>query len=379
MRESFDAVVVGAGPAGSAAATAIARRGHSVLLLEKDQFPRDKVCGELLSAEAGPALDRLEASAEIARVLPERITHGAVYPAGGPVVPFDLPAPALGISRRVLDTVLARRSADEGADVRFRHRVLSVEGGLSSGFRIRFAGPYGEKEAAARSVIGAWGRWNTLDVSLERRFLRRSNTFLGWSRDFVGATEFLAGRVHLYLFPGGYCGLSRVEGGEVNLAGVVSEPAYGQKGGGWEAVLETARKGNRALAADLDRLHAGTRGFLGVGPVFFTRKPAVEADILMVGDAAGVIDPFSGQGQAAALHAGLLAADTAASFLSGAVSADAVAAEYRRRWRGAFGQRFAWSAAFRGLVLDPRLGRIAGRLAGRSLLRFAIARVGGRC
>jgi flavin-dependent dehydrogenase len=97
-----------------------------------------------------------------------------------------------------------------------------------------------------------------------------------------------------------------------------------------------------------------------------------------VGDAAGVIDPFSGQGQAAALHAGLLAADTTASFLSGAVSAGAFAAEYQRRWRGAFGHRFAWSAAFRELMLDPRLGRIAGRLAGRKLVRFAIARVGGR-
>jgi flavin-dependent dehydrogenase len=379
MRETFDAVVVGAGPAGSAAATAIVQRGHSVLVLEKDEFPRDKVCGELLSAEAGPALDRLAASAEIARARPERITRGAVYPAGGPAVPFDLPAPALGISRRAFDTLLARRSAEEGADVRFRHRVLSVEGTLPSGFRVRFSGPDGETEAAARSVVGAWGRWNTLDLALERRFLRRRNAFLGWSRDFVGATEFLAGRVHLYLFPGGYCGLSRVEGGEINLAGVVSEPAYGERGGGWQAVLNAARRGNRALAADLDRLDPGPRGFLGVGPVFITRKPAVEADILMVGDAAGVIDPFSGQGQAAALHAGLLAADIAASFLSGVVPAGSVAAEYRERWRDAFGQRFAWSAVFRDLMLDPRLGRIAGRLAGRKLVRFAIARVGGRC
>lgn len=374
---SFDAVIVGAGPAGSAAATALSLRGHAVLLVEKDEFPRDKVCGEFLSGEAQTALERLGVTAALARLAPESIQRGSVHPLSGEAVPFDLPRPALGISRRVFDDLLARRSAAAGADVRFRHRVVSLAGDLASGFRLRVAGPDSEAEVSARAVIGAWGRWNALDRALERGFERKRHTYLGWSRDLGGDSEFLRGRVHLYIFPGGYCGLSRVEKGEVNLAGVISESAYRRLGGGWEAVMRRARSGNRALAADLDRLPPGPRGFLGVGPVHFTAKPPVEGDILMVGDAAGVIDPFSGQGQAAALHSGLLAAEVTDSYLRGSLERGHLAAAYESRWRRAFAAGFAWSAALRGVMLHPRLGGLAGRIAGKRLVRLAIAATRG--
>lgn len=375
---SFDAVVVGAGPAGSAAATALSLRGHAVLLVEKDEFPRDKVCGEFLSAEAQTALEGLGVTAAIAGCAPEQIRRGSVHPPAGEAVPFDLPRPALGISRRVLDDLLARRSAEAGAEVRFRHRVVSLAGDLASGLRLRVAGPEAEADVSARSVIGAWGRWNALDRALERGFERRRHAYLGWSRDFAGDTAFLRGRVHLYIFPGGYCGLSRVENGEVNLAGVISESAYRKLDGGWEAVVRLARSGNRALAADLDRMSPGPRGFLGVGPVHFTAKPPVEGDILMVGDAAGVIDPFSGQGQAAALHSGLLAAEVTDSYLRGSLDRAALVAAYESRWRHAFAAGFAWSAALRGVMLHPRLGGLAGRIAGKRLVRLGIRKVVGR-
>lgn len=370
---TFDAIVVGAGPAGSAAATGLASSGQRVLLLEKDSFPRDKVCGEFLSAEAQVALRRLGVMAEIDRLGPERIEAGSVHPPGGARIPFELPAPALGVSRRMLDALLARRAALAGAEVRFCHRVTSVDGDLTRGFHVRTSGPETESGAASRVVIGAWGRWNALDRRLERSFVRRRESYLGWSRDFVGGTEFLRGKVRLYFFPGGYCGLSRVEGGEINLAGIVSEAAYRRMGGGWEAVVAAARRANPALAADLDGVAPGPRGFLGVGPVFFTAKPPVEAGMLMVGDAAGVIDPFSGQGQAAALNAGLLAAEVAQEFLSGSMEASAALEVYARRWRAAFRAGFAWSSAFRAIVLHPRLGALAGRIAGKRLVRLAIA------
>lgn len=373
--ESWDAIVVGAGPAGSAAAAALASAGHRVLLVEKDEFPRDKVCGEFLSPEAQDALARLGAMDEVDRVKPERITAGSVHPPAGAPIAFELPRPALGISRRALDDLLARRAAVSGAAVRFGHRVIRLEGDLARGFRVRIAGGGRETAVAARLVVGAWGRWNALDRALERGFVRKPASYVGWSRDYVGRTDFLRGKVRLYLFPGGYCGLSRVEGGEVNLAGVVSEPAYRRTGGGWDAALAAARRSNRALAADLDALMPGPRGFLGVGPVYFTAKPPVESGVLMAGDAAGVIDPFSGQGQAGALHGGNLAAEVAGVFLRGGTSPEATERDYARRWRDAFGAGFAWSAAFRGLILHPRLGAVAARLAGGRLVRLAIGRL----
>src|SRR6185503_3281819 len=99
---------------------------------------------------------------------------------------------------------------------------------------------------------------------------------------------------------------SRVEGEGVNLAGVVSERVLRGEKDRWEGVLARARESNRALDAALAPLAPGPTGFLGVGPVFFTAKPPSEDGILMAGDAAGVIDPFSGEGQATAFASGIL-------------------------------------------------------------------------
>jgi flavin-dependent dehydrogenase len=140
-------------------------------------------------------------------------------------------------------------------------------------------------------------------------------------------------------------------------------------------VLAHARASNDALDRTLAALEPGPRGFLGTVPVVFTRKPAVENGMLMAGDAAGVIDPFSGQGQAAALASGLLAGETALAYLEGRLAASDYEAEYRRRWRRRFGRRFAWSAGLRTLMLDPRLGRLAARVGGGRLVRWGISRL----
>ena len=86
MSSCFDAVVVGAGPAGSAAATALAGAGYRTLVLEKDAFPRRKVCGAYLAADALSSLERLGAAAEVERVGPERIERGSVRLSSGAAV-----------------------------------------------------------------------------------------------------------------------------------------------------------------------------------------------------------------------------------------------------------------------------------------------------
>lgn len=372
MSERFDAVVVGAGPAGSAAATVLAGFGRRVLLLEKDAFPRHKVCGEFLSADALPSLERLGVRASVEGASEERMTSGSFHLPGGRDVSFDLPAPAIGISRFRLDDLLASRAREAGAHVTFSTRVVAAEPHGPEGFRVRFVREGTETEVESGAVIGAWGRWDALDRALERGFLGRRSRFFGWSRDFRPSRGRLEGEVHLYLFPGGYCGLSRVEGGVVNLAGVVSDRGWKRAGGGWDAVVRDARRGNAALDRELAAMTPGPIGFLGTGPVFFTAKPATENGILMAGDASGVIDPFSGEGQAAALAGGILAGETAERRLTGELSREECARAYEEAWRRRFAKRFAWSALFRRLMLNSAVGAIAGRFAGERLVRFGI-------
>lgn len=375
--EAFDAVVVGAGPAGAAAAGILAALGRRVLVLEKDHFPRPKVCGEYLSAGARGSLERFGALARI-EADAERIVRGSVHLPSGRSVRFELPAPGLGISRFALDDRLARRAAELGAEVRFGTRAVSVNSVPGAGFRIRCVAGSGEIEIAARGAIGAWGRWDALDRSLGRGFTLHPRRYFGFSRDLAGDTAALAGQVRLYVFAGGYCGLSRVERGAANLAGVISEKVRGRLQPGWEAVVAHARRSNAVLDRDLAPLAEGPVGYMGTGPVFFTAKPPVEDGMLIAGDAAGVIDPFSGEGQAAALDSGILAAEVLERGLAGKIAMDSVPRVYAAAWRRRFGRRFTWSAAFRGLMLRPRLGAAVAPLFGERLVELAISRLSSR-
>jgi flavin-dependent dehydrogenase len=371
MSSSYHAVVVGAGPAGSAAATVLAGAGLRALVLEKDAFPRRKVCGAFLSASALTCLERLGAAEKVARLGPERIERGSVRLRTGAPVDFALPAPALGISRFALDDLLARGAVLAGAEARFGERVAGVKP-TKTGFLVDLAS--GEN-IETDLVIGAWGRWDALDRSLDRAFLGRSVRYLGWSAEYLGDAATLAGEVRLYVFPGGYCGLSRVEGGRTNLAGVLSEGTRRRIPGGWEAVVARARRLNPSLDADLSELSLAPEGFLGTGPVFFTEKPPTENGLLMAGDAAGVLDPFSGEGQAAALASGILAGEIAVRRLRGSIAASALTRAYSDAWRNRFARRFAWSALFRRFMLSPSLGALGARLAGERLARLALETV----
>jgi len=255
--------------------------------------------------------------------------------------------------------------------------VTSAERVAGDGFRFRFTLEQVEEEIGARAAIGAWGRWDFLDRALDRWFQRGRRRYFGWNRDYRADTAALTGEVRLFVFTGGYCGLSRVEGGAVNLAGVISESRRRRLAPGWEAVCEHARISNPSLDKHLEPLVPGPTGFLGTGPVYFTAKPPVENGILMAGDAAGVLDPFSGQGQSAALAAGILAGEMIAKGLSEGWTTDEIAAAYAEAWKGSSDRRFQWSRILRLLMLHPTLGSLAGRVAGEHLIRFGIAATRG--
>lgn len=335
--------MIGGSLAGSAAASALARTGARVIVLEKARFPRDKVCGCFLSDEALPVLRRMGVEEELRREAPGTITRFALVERGGKTVEADLPAPVLSISRKRLDALAAQGAERAGARMRFGATVLAIEGDLSTGFLVRGVG----WELGARAVVGAWGRYSPLDSRLGRSFIRRNSSLFGFGKTLAGRSEHLAHRAVLHFFEGGYVGLSCVEGGLVNLAALASRPVVHEAHDDLEGLLTRLSRESAALARDLEGLTPVPGPPLMSEPVYLGRHGAVADDVLCVGDAAGVIDPYTGTGMSLALLFGEAVAAPLAGFLAKALDADALRRAHRRRHREIAGTRFFLSRVFR--------------------------------
>jgi flavin-dependent dehydrogenase len=356
LTPTFDVAIVGAGPGGSTLAALLARRGYSVALIDRDVFPRDKLCGEFLSYDALPIIEALDiglgGAPEIAgcRVIGRHRSYA-----------FDFPHPARGVSRMLLDDAVHRRAVADGA------QAITATATTVSRDRVTFDGG----EIRARVVAGAWGRWGRFDQQLGRAFVRdRSHRNFGFKRHYRGAGA--KGVIELYSFANGYLGVNDVEDGITNICGLVHARRLQRHKGRWDAFVETIRAEEQPLDAMYARYAPAQEGFLSSEPVIFRARSAVEEGIFMIGDASGVIDPLTGNGMAMAMQSAVVAATFIAEALNGS---DRKRSEdgYRGRHAELFGRRIAWSrrVAFllsRPALLDAAL-RFRNRKAGPFFLR----------
>jgi len=367
----FDAAVIGAGPAGSAIATLLARAGWSVALVEQQAFPRRKVCGECVAASNFALLDALgvgpefaeRAGAELRRVALMRgdETIVAPLPAAAGAHPFGR---ALG--REYLDTLLVAAAEAAGA-TRWQPWSLQAISGSAGRFvlRVRRDETAEEAELGAALVVAAHGSWQPLPSERdERRDARTVGDLFAFKANFRGAT--LAGDLLPVLsFPGGYGGMVVADDGVLTLAGCLradrlralraAHPGL-RAGDAFEALL---RNECRGVA---DALDVATRegAWLASGPL----QPGVRVDagdgVFRIGNAAGEAHPIVGEGISMALQSAFVLAALIAparAELTAPASAASVQRsaqrEHTRLWRRRFARRLAVAAAFAHVAMRP--------------------------
>ena len=335
-----DPLIIGAGPAGTAAAITLARAGCRPALIERTTGPSDKVCGDFLSMDAirhAQALGVDPAPLGAAPIRHIRLVHGER------VAQATLPFPALGLSRRSFDAALLRHALAAGTVVHGGQTVrqltrdsvtfdaLAPDPLISPAPPISRDAPRslaasqwtartGERTAfTADSVFLATGKHDLRDQPRPRA----DRGAIGMKMYFAlapGPAKVLHDAIELTLFPGGYAGMQHVENGQTVLCIAVQRQVFQRYGGGWSGLIAQIEQRSRRFAAML----AGARALLprplsvaGVPYGYQTGSPAADG-LFRLGDQAAVIPSLTGDGMAIALHSGRTAAET---WLAGADSA----------------------------------------------------------
>ncbi|MCU1266044.1 MAG: hypothetical protein JWM21_2362 [Acidobacteria bacterium] len=386
---SYDVIIAGAGPAGTSAAIHLATKGVRVLLVEQKKFPRAKLCGEFISPECLKHFDRLGVSERMLTAGGRALTQTVFYARGGRSVNvpsnwFDNHTTALGLSRAEMDHRLLERARNVGVSVLEETQATGLinEARRIRGVTLKSKGV--ARESTAAIIIDATGRTRALDHRLKATVKdSQKNTtppqraslvaFKAHLRD----AQPLPGTCEIYFYPGGYGGLSGIENGLSNLCFIVSaRDVRACQANPERAMRELVTKNSRAANS---LAHARVEGkWLAVALESFGRRDPVPADgLLMIGDAAAFIDPFTGSGMLMALEGGALAANVILQHLPdlrNGASCSELARDYRRLYRRQFGSRLRVCAMLRRAAFIPSLADAAIRLFGASeRLRRALA------
>jgi flavin-dependent dehydrogenase len=382
--EDFDAIIVGGGPAGACAAVELASAGARVLVAERETFPREKLCGEFISPECLGHFARLGVL-ERMKEGGARVGETVFYAPSGRGV--SVPSAwfgggdALGLSRAEMDARLMARAREAGAAVL---EGASLAGVLTEGARVVGVRLHAEgvtHEFRARVTLDATGRHRAVVRRAAREFNGEGK---GAGREGAGAdgaagkqrAPLVAFKAHLegargaagvceiYFYPGGYGGLSPVEGGLSNLCFIARARDVRARGSDAERVVREVVRRNRRAAHALEGARAEGR-WLGVSVESFGRhEPAPFDGLLAVGDAAAFIDPFTGSGMLMALEGGELAASAVSRWLAGgAGDFGPLAREYRAAYAARFDSRLRLCGLLRRAALAPPALAEAGVLA----------------
>ena len=388
-----DAIVVGAGPAGSATAYHLAARGLDVLVLEKTSFPREKVCGDGLTPRAVKQLIDMGIDTTPANGWARNV--GLRIFGGGHRLEMHWPElatfPSYGLTRtrKDFDEILARQASRVGARVVERTTVTGPvrddRTGRIIGVTARTQDDAGRRgdEVTYRApiVVAADGNSTRLAVAAGRD--RIENRPMGvavraYYESPMHDDEWLESHLELWdggrLLPG-YGWVFGLGDGRVNVGlGILdSSPAFGKVD--YKALMQ--RWIDNADPAYGFSTETQTEPMRGAAlPMAFNRKPAYADGLLLVGDSAGMVNPFNGEGIAYAMESGQIAADVIAQALRRPTeySREKALADYPRRLRQEYGGYYTLGRAFVKLIGNPEIMRLCTQkgLSRPMLMKFTM-------
>jgi flavin-dependent dehydrogenase len=329
MGHQPEIVIIGGGLAGLTAAIHLSKAGRRIALIEKNEFPKHKVCGEYISNEVLPYFEFLEI--DIESLHPVRISRTSISTTSGKKIEAILPLGGFGLSRYALDDLLYRKALENGCEV--LHESVTDIVFSNESFQISTD----TKSFNTPIVIGAFGKRSNIDQKLSRSFISRKSPWLAVKAHYSG--EFPDDLVELHNFSGGYCGISKVEGNAINICYLADYETFKKHRNIADYQKQVVSK-NPRLKAIFENSKILFDKPITISQISFEKKQPVENHILMTGDSAGLIHPLCGNGMAMAIHSAKIASELVLDFLAGKIATRAaLEKQYADSWNYNFGTR----------------------------------------
>lgn len=342
----YDIAITGGGLAGLTLAIQGADAGYSVLLVEKEQYPFHKVCGEYISMESFSFLERL--GMRLRQMNVPLIHKLEISDGKGRPYNFDLPLGGFGISRYTLDNALYNIAKAKGVQVLTQTKVNDACF-IDGNFIIKTS----KGDFNSTCAVGSFGKRSNLDVKWKRPFTTSKATGLN---NYIGVKYHIRyaqkpGVIALHNFSNGYCGISTIEDGKCCLCYLTTAANLQKSGNSIKQMEKDILMKNPQLLNIFSSAEFLYKEPLTISQVSFSKKTQVQDHILLTGDAAGMITPLCGNGMSMAMHAGKLAFHNIHGFLQGNINRKEMENNYTKEWRRQFSKRL-----FTGRVVQRLFG-----------------------
>jgi len=353
METKPDVIIIGGGLAGLTSAIHLSKFGLKVILIEKNEYPKHKVCGEYISNEVLPYFKWL--GLDISDLKPSMISKMKFSTAKGKIISGDLTLGGFGISRYELDNYLYHKAIEKGCQV-IRDTVTDIQF-LDDEFIISTAD---NLEIKSRITIGAFGKRSNIDQKLNRDFIQKNSPWLAVKAHYSG--DFPNNLVGLHNFKGGYCGVSKIENDITNICYLADYKAFKQYKNIEEFQSKVIYK-NPNLKTIFENSTMLFEKPLTISQISFEKKDAVQNHILMIGDTAGLIHPLCGNGMAMAIHSAKIVSELIMEFLDNKItSRKELREKYTLEWNKNFKSRLAAGRLLSKILRNPKLASFLTQL-----------------
>ena len=343
----YDACIIGGGLAGLSLSIKLAKAGYSVVLFEKEKYPFHKVCGEYVSLESWDFIVSL--GLHLGKLNLPMIKKLIVSSPNGNKIEQELLPGGFGISRYTLDNELNKIAKETGViiyeetkvnDIVFKDDLFTIS---TSAFSVR-----------SKIAAGTFGKRSNIDVKWSRGFLQKKSNKLN---NYIAIkyhiqTDLPADTIALHNFKDGYCGISKIEEDKCCLCYLTTAKNLKSNNNSISEMEKNILYKNKFLKQIFSSAKFLTGFPVTISQISFDKKTQIENNILMIGDAAGMITPLCGNGMSMALHGSKLAFECIDNFLRQKICRKQMETGYEKKWKQQFAGRL-------------RMGRMTQRLFGK--------------